>query len=202
MTVLEDRLRAFSDVLDLDGTSPADDVVGRLDELTPERSGVAALRVAAAVVLVLALVVAVVPSSRRAVADWLGFDGVRIERRPLDDVPTTPHPVDREGAAGTIVDIGPDEVLVSEFVGTLDSPALSKTLGAGTDVQQVTVNGALALWIDGAPHEVSFLDADGAIVFEGFAGDTLLWQDGRVVRRLEGFTEMGAAIAYAESIGT
>lgn len=200
MTALDDRLRALGDALDLDDTALADVVIARLDEpVGGRRAGVA--RVAAAVVVAIALTVAIVPSSRRAVAGWLGFDGVRLDRQPGLSVPDTPDSLDR-GAVGTVVVVDDSTVLVSEFVGTLDNPALGKVVGDGTDVREVTVGGVLGLWIDGAPHEVSFLDGAGEIVFEGFAGNTLLWQDGSLIRRVEGFADVDAAIAFAESFGT
>jgi hypothetical protein len=154
------------------------------------------------VVVVLAgATVAAIPSSRRAVADWFGFDGARIERQPDLSVPAEPDPIDG-GSVGTVVDVGDDEVLVSSFTGTLDNPALAKVAGDGTRVQRVTVHGELALWIDGEPHEVSFFDERSEIIFQRFAGNTLLWQDGSLIRRLEGFSDVAAAIDYAESLGT
>jgi hypothetical protein len=220
MTMLDERLRALGDTLDL---IPDDDLVdtvlARLDE-PPSRDGRSLLRIAAALVLVLALVAVAVPSSRRSVADWFGFDGLRIERRPGTPTASVPDPLDRDGAGdddpshdvsdptnppasiGTVVDVEGADILVSEFVGTLDNPAIGKTVGDGTNVRQVEVGGELGLWIDGAPHEVSFFDADRDIVFERFAGNTLLWQDGSVIRRLEGFVDVGAAIEFAERIGT
>jgi hypothetical protein len=103
---------------------------------------------------------------------------------------------------GTIVEVDDREVLVSEFVGTLDNPAIGKTVGDGTAVRQVEVGGELGLWIDGAPHDVSFFDEQGEIVFQRFAGNTLLWQDGSTIRRLEGFADVGAAIEYAEQLAS
>lgn len=202
MTVaIEERLRSLGDVLDLTERDLVDDVLARIDEPPAPTARVPVVRVVAGLVFVMALAVAVIPSSRRAVADWFGFDGARIERRPGISVPATPDPLDR-GAVGTVVVADGSQVLVSEFVGTLENPALTKIVGDGTSVVPVEVDGQLAVWIDGDPHEVSFTDRRGEIVFEGFAGNTLLWQDGPVIRRLEGFADVEAAIAYAESIGT
>lgn len=242
MTMLEERLRALGDTLDLDpgratDPGPATDadptgiasdaafdattvdsalaaaVLARLDE-PPVRRGHTALRLVAALVIVVALVAAAVPSSRRTVADWFGLDGARVERRPDAPTASTPDPFDdastagtdrsREsdeastGSIGTVVEVDGIDVLVSEFVGTLDNPAIGKTVGDGTNVRQVDVGGAVGIWIDGAPHDVSFYDEQGDIVFERFAGNTLLWQDGGVVRRVEGFPDVTTAIAYAE----
>ena len=235
MTMLDERLRSLGDALDLDADGGLPDaVLARLDE-PPATTGRPLLRVAAAVLIVLALAAVAVPSSRRTVADWFGFDGVRLERRPGSPSVSVPDPigpgpdtgdadhiVDDAGSddpdsgddagppdasepsvsIGTVVEVGDDEILLSEFVGTLDSPAIGKIVGDGTAVRQVEVGGAQGVWIDGAPHEVVFFDQQGAVVLERFAGNTLLWQDGSVIRRLEGFTEVDAAIEYAEQLGT
>ena len=226
MTMLEDRLRSLGDALDLDTDDDrvAEAVLARLDEPADRRtiSDRPWLTIAAALVLVVALVAVAVPSSRRTVADWFGFDGVRIERRPdapgasvpdpfgtddtgSDDIAVDPgdpgDPVEPStDAIGSVVEVDGTDILVSEFVGSLDNPAIGKTVGDGTNVQQVSVGGELGLWIDGAPHDVSFFDEQGDLVFERFAGNTLLWQDGSIVRRLEGFADVGAAIEYAEQI--
>ena len=245
MMTLEDRLRSLGDALDLDAGDDGrvvDAVLARLDEPTDRRttSDRSWLRVAAALVLVVALVAVAAPSSRRTVADWLGFDGVRIERRPDAPGASVPDPFGADdsqpdateadateaddtepdateaddtepddsdeptepstGTIGSVVDVDGRDILVSEFVGSLDNPAIGKTVGDGTNVQQVEVGGELGLWIDGAPHDVSFFDEQGDLVFERFAGNTLLWQDGSIVRRLEGFADVGSAIEYAEEI--
>lgn len=190
-------------------------VLARLDE-PPVRRGHTVLRVAAALVIVVALVAVAVPSSRRTVADWFGFDGARVERRPDAPTASTPDPfgdapttgadgsIDPDdpstGSIGTVIGVDGTDVLVSEFVGTLDNPAVGKIVGDGTSVRQVDVGGEVGIWIDGAPHDVSFYDEDGTIVFARFAGNTLLWQDGEVVRRLEGFPDVADAIAYAERL--
>lgn len=216
MTMIEARLRALGDALDLDDghvdrqtDALAASVLERLDEVglpgeTEQRdSRRPLLRIAAAVVLVLAVAVAAVPTSRRAVADWFGFEGVSIERRPDVSVPTEPDPLDggADGEVGEVVDVDGTDVLVSEFTGTLDNPAIGKIASPETNVVRVEVDGEFAVWIDGAPHEVSFAGPNGDIRFERFAGNTLLWQDGATIRRLEGFDDADAAIAYAEQIG-
>jgi len=228
MTMLEERLRSLGDALDLDtgpdatdadpteaeaATTLADAVLGRLDE-PPVHRGHTVLRIAAALVVVVALVAVAVPSSRRTVADWFGFDGARVERRPDAPTASTPDPfVDApttgaegsdvsddpaNGSIGTVIEVDGIDVLVSDFVGTLDNPAIGKIVGDGTSVRQVDVGGEVGIWIDGEPHDVSFYDERGDIVFERFAGNTLLWQDGPVVRRLEGFPDAATAVAYAE----
>lgn len=203
MTMLEDRLRALGDQLDIDETAVVDGVLARLDQQPvaeqPGASPYRILRVAAVLLVAVAAAVIAVPSAREAVADWFGFDGVTIERDTGLDVPATADPIGDAADAGfgTIAPDVKEAVLVSEFPGSIDTDALTKTLGDGTDVQRVEVNGAPGLWIDGDPHEVAYQDASGQFVVERFAGNTLLWQDGTLVRRLEGFDTLEQALAYA-----
>ncbi len=204
MTMLEDRLRALGDQLDLGEVTLADNVLARLDDRpnAVTSSGSRVLRVAAVLLVAVAAVMVAVPSAREAVADWFGFDGVTIERNSGLEVPATADPVD-EAAGDGFGTLAPDvdgDVLVSGFPGSIDTDGLTKILGDGTEVQRVDVAGALGLWIDGDPHEVVYQDPDGRFVVERFAGNTLLWQDGDVVRRLEGFAVLEDALAYAESL--
>lgn len=206
MTMLDDRLRTLGDQLDLDDSTLVADVLARLDRepaadlppAWPRR----ALRVAAVVLVVAAAVVVAVPSARESVADWFGFDGVTIERDSGLDAPTTADPIDDATAdgLGTMAADVDGDVLVSEFSGSIGTDGLTKTLGDGTDVRRVEVDGALGLWIDGDPHEVVYRDPDGQFVVERFAGNILLWQDGDVVRRLEGFDSLEGALAYARAL--
>ena len=80
MIDLERSLGELADRLDVPGGDwLVDDVLRRIDEparvLTPRRG----LRLAAAVIVVLAVAVVAVPGPRHAIARWLGFDSVRIE---------------------------------------------------------------------------------------------------------------------------
>ena len=201
--MLEERLRALGDQLHIDETAVVDGVLARLDQQpAAEQRGASPsgiLRVAAVLLVAVAAVVVAVPSAREAVADWFGFDGVTIERDSGLDVPATADPIDDAADAGfgTVAPDVEEAVLVSEFPGSIDTDGLTKTIGDGTDVQRVDVNGAPGVWIDGDPHEVVYQDASGQFVVERFAGNTLLWQDGTLVRRLEGFDTLEQALAYA-----
>lgn len=217
MTDLEDRLRSLGDQLDLaggpagsdDGAALAAQVVARIEHGESDRALERSVgrrvamwsRVAAFVVVVVVAIVVAVPSSRRTVAGWFGLDGASVERRPDLVVPGTADPL-RGDDAGTIVTVDGREVLVSVFAGTLDGGGLTKTLGDGSNVRPVDVAGSPGLWIDGDPHELTYRAAGGGVVFERVAGDTLLWQVGTTIRRLEGFDDVDAAVAYAESITT
>ena len=98
------------------------------------------------------------------------------------------------------IDDLPVGVVVGEFVGSLDSDVITKVLGGGSDIQRVDVNGLPGLWIDGSPHELLIRDVDGAMVTRRFAGNTLLWQDGDVIRRIEGTATLDEALELAASV--
>jgi hypothetical protein len=255
MIDLERRLSTLADELDLDDDVDArgllvDQVLARLDE--PDRSGWSrrSLQVAALVVLVVAASVVAVPSSRRTLADWFGFDRARIELRPDLSVPEqapviSPTPTDAEpsGAApptpsetlpsetlpsetspsetlpsetlpsetlpsGSLPGPGRSStvlvdgiaVLVSALDGTLDDGLITKMVGGDSSVREVDVAGRRGVWIDGAPHDLAFLTGDGEVVFERFAGNTLPWQDGDVLYRVEGFPTLADAAAYASKL--
>lgn len=202
MTTLEQQLGALGNELASEATDPDALVVAvlaRLAEDARQRRYPLVPRVAAAVVVVLAVVATAVPSSRRTVAGWFGFEGARVERRPDLDVPATAPAVPSAGdpslAPGDrVVEVGGARILVSELDGTL---VLEKVLPIAGGVVPVDVGGRPGLWISGAPHEVVIRTADGAVTTRRFAGDTLLWQDGRVIRRVEGFTTLDDALAFA-----
>lgn len=203
MTDLEDRLARLGDVLLVDDDAGlVDDVLARLDEPTDGRR--MWLRAAAVLVLVVVAVVVAVPSSRRTVADWFGLDGVRVERRPdlvVDDtVPSlssAPAPGESE-----VVTIDGEPVVVSTIDGTLDAGFLTKVVGASTSVIEVDVSGAPGLWIAGRPHELLYVGPDGEGLVERMAANTLLWQEGTLIWRIEGIDDLDAALAFAQDLGT
>lgn len=195
MNDLEQRLTDLGDQLALDDDQLVADVLARLgDGRTADQhaGGTHAagmwLRVAAVVGVALAMLVAI-PSSRRAIAEWFGLDGVEIERDPELSVPA--------GSAVPGNEILVDEVDVGSVAGRLDGVLLSKTLAGDTGIARIDIDGRPGLWIDGEPHLVSYRSAEGDLVEERFAGNTLLWQDGDVIHRVEGFSTMQDAIAFA-----
>ena len=95
MIDLERSLGELAERLEVPGGDwLVDDVLRRIDEpisvVTPRRG----LRLAGAVVVVLAVALIVVPGPRRVIARWLGFDSVRIEPGTI----TVPTPVSTEPA--------------------------------------------------------------------------------------------------------
>ena len=187
MIDLEHDLARLGDQLALDDQGLVGDVLGRLDTPgPPDRSH--RWLVAAAVVLAVVAAALVVPSSRQAIADWFGLDGVRIEQQPDLSVPAD------------ATDQLPAGVTYDEFEGTLDTDVITKVLGDESTIRRVDVGGRPGLWIDGEPHELVIRDVDGETVIRRFAGNTLLWQDGDTIHRIEGVATLDEALAVAQGV--
>ena len=93
------------------------------------------------------------------------------------------------------------ELLVATLPGRLDEGMFSKLIQAGGDVVELDVAGAPAYWITGAPHAFLYVDADGEVRESRLAADTLVWQQGDVIVRLEGDIPLERATAIAETVG-
>jgi hypothetical protein len=186
MIDLEHDLAHLGDRLALDDDGLVDDVLTRIVAPAPAEPAVPPRwLVAAAVLLAVVTTALAVPSSRRAIADWFGLDGVSIEQQPDLSVPAD------------AIDQLPAGVTYDQFEGSLDDDLITKVLGAGTTIVRVDVGGLPGLWIDGEPHELVLRGADGGVTTRRFAGNTLLWQDGDTVRRVEGFASLDEALAFA-----
>ena len=192
--------------------------------------------VAAALVLLLAAgSLSALPNVRRAVADWLGLPGVRIERvesgRDLPSPGVTPELGSRvsvtEAAAAVSFDLvrprirgleiyldgeavtyvrrapsGDIELLITQFEGTLDRVLVDKVLPPGARLRSVVIGGSQGYWIAGDPHTVLYLDPFGEVRENTvrLAGNTLLWQTGRLTLRLEGAADLRRALFIARSL--
>jgi hypothetical protein len=79
---------------------------------------------------------------------------------------------------------------------------IEKSVGPGTRVERVTVDGAPAAWVSGEPHFFAYVGPDGEIVEQTtrLAGDVLLWLRGDVTLRLEGARSKAEALRIAESV--
>ena len=93
-------------------------------------------------------------------------------------------------------------ILVTEFDGAIDTRYLDKMVDAGSSVEQLTVGGNRALWLEGGPHFVVFRTADGRIGEDvgRLAGNTLLVENGELLVRIEGEIDRERAIEIAESL--
>lgn len=93
------------------------------------------------------------------------------------------------------------QLLLTEAVGRLDTRFAGKLVGPNTHVEELTVAGRPALWIEGAPHVFYFVAASGGVV-EGslrLARNTLLWQRREVILRLEGGLTRERALTIARA---
>lgn len=92
-------------------------------------------------------------------------------------------------------------VLLSEFT-SFGAEGLKKLADGGTIVDPVTVNGRQGLWIQGAPHTLTYFDRrlgfqERTILVRG---DVLLWLRGSLTLRLEGKLTRAQAIALARRV--
>jgi hypothetical protein len=92
-------------------------------------------------------------------------------------------------------------VLITEFRGTT-TPFIFKLVGPGTRVERVRVNGGLGFYLSGAPHQVLFQTDTGEIQADNvrLAGNVLIWQQGRLIIRIEGTRTPAAALSLARSL--
>lgn len=115
---------------------------------------------------------------------------VALVYRPRADLP----------AAGAS-DVG---LLLTQFRGDLnvEPGVLGKGLAPGTTIQAASVGDGRGLWIAGQPHVFFFRDAGGQVRDETvrLAGNTLLWERGRLTLRLEAALPRDEAVAIAASV--
>lgn len=93
-------------------------------------------------------------------------------------------------------------LLFSQFEGRLE-PALSgKSLGPGSRLEQVTLDGRPAYWISGEPHQFYYRDRSSAVIAEEvrLAGNVLLWEQAGLTLRLEGAPTREQALRIAASV--
>ena len=90
-------------------------------------------------------------------------------------------------------------VLITEFPGAMEEALAQKSVGPGTTVEILTVNGGLGFWIEGRPHVITYRDPTGNRVpdFMRLVHNSLAWEQDGTVLRIEGdiTREEGLAIA-------
>ena len=232
-------------------------VAARLEAPAPERRAWRPPRAAwrpalayglAALAAAFALTMAVSPSARSSVLEWLGLKSVTIERREPSAPPPRPGKLGSGLGLGTRATLGeardrspflrlpraaglgrPDAVylgaagvslvygerpgyaraaetgaalLVQQFRARVE-PFIEKTLGEGTRLERLRVDGDPAFFITGA-HGFAYETEDDQVRFEEqrLAGNTLLVEraDGLLIR-VEGRLARERAVAVARSIG-
>ena len=200
MTDLETRLAGLAHVLKVNDAGIVDSIMARVDRSSPsgEQPAHRRLQMVAVFLLILAVAIALIPESRSVVARWFGLDHLRIERDADLELPPTPLTFDLPGPGESrIVKLNGREIMVSAIDGQLGGPMMRKRLGSSTSIIEVDVAGNVGLWIDGAPHEVMYETSDGSVAVERVAGNTLIWEVGEVLYRLEGFDDLADAIEFA-----
>jgi hypothetical protein len=183
-----------------------------------------------ALAVLLAGTAAAIPSVRHAVERVFGINGAVVERVPV--LPSTsgrtlhlgrripvsdarhaasftalvpPSRVDAAYVANDVpggrVSLTSGRLLITEFRGT-SRPFILKMVAVGTRVVRTTVGGQPAAYLEGAPHDVFFLDADGKPRTDQvrLAGNVLLWQRGSLTLRIEGARSLSDALALARSL--
>jgi hypothetical protein len=77
-----------------------------------------------------------------------------------------------------------------------------KSVAPDNRVRAVEVAGILGLWIDGAPHVITYEDATGLVHEEEtrLAGNVLMWERAGVTHRIETTLPLHEAVALAESL--
>lgn len=98
---------------------------------------------------------------------------------------------------------GDVRLLVTQFRARIDEGFIQKLVAPETTVERVKVRGAsIAFWIEGAPHEIFYVDERGRVLPDTarLAGNTLLWQLGDVTYRIEGARTFEEAARIARSM--
>lgn len=93
-----------------------------------------------------------------------------------------------------------NDVIVATLPGRVDEGMFSKLATGETEVAQLDVAGAPGYWITGAEHAFLYIDADGAVQESRLAADTLVWQHGDVILRVEGDIPLEQALAIAATV--
>ncbi len=91
--------------------------------------------------------------------------------------------------------------LVTQLRGVLDTSFIGKGVGPGSRVENVRVGDAPGVWIEGQAHLFFYRDGAGNILQETLrlAGNTLLWQRGDSLMRLEAQVDRSRALEIAAS---
>jgi hypothetical protein len=78
-----------------------------------------------------------------------------------------------------------------------------KSVRPDNGVRAVDIAGILGLWIDGAPHVITYEDAAGNVVEEEtrLAGNVLMWERAGVTHRIETTLSREQALTLARSVG-
>ena len=93
-------------------------------------------------------------------------------------------------------------LLLIEFPGKLESPFMEKMLGPDATLEQVSVNGQRGFWVSGSPHGFLYLAPNGEVLDDTYrlAGNTLIWNQGALLIRIEADVSKERALGIAASV--
>jgi hypothetical protein len=93
-------------------------------------------------------------------------------------------------------------LLVTEVRAQISLLLMKKLFLAGSQLYAVTVNGQQGWWLQGKPHVLLFMGPGNRVIQDSIrlAGNTLLWQQGDVVVRLELAGDQQEALQIAQSM--
>lgn len=93
-------------------------------------------------------------------------------------------------------------LLLTQSAGNDGPEFAEKSIGPETGVQTLTVEGQPALWIEGAAHTFTLLDAEGDPIEETtrLAANVLLWEAGGVNHRLETTGDLQRSLAVVDTL--
>ena len=93
-------------------------------------------------------------------------------------------------------------LLVQVIDGALDVERVQKLVAEGATVVPVQVDGEAGFWIEGPPHLVRYTDPEGRERSQRtrLVGDTLVWERGGVLYRIESGLGLDGTLPIAESI--
>lgn len=207
----------------------AEDVVVALRRPVAAAAWRRPLLVAAAIVVAVAVVLAAVPGTRHAVARLLGLEHlpvrVGVVLPPTGGVDLGPPLTLAEASARSGVDpyvtptLGPplavyapdgayvvvryedhgSQVLVTTLPGFVDEAAFSKLVASGVQVHPVEVASHDGWWITGQPHVFMYRDRRRDFHEARPAADTLAWQVGDAIVRVEAHISLARAQQLAAS---
>jgi len=93
-------------------------------------------------------------------------------------------------------------VLLSEFDATIQEDYVKKLVQFEDTVEFVSVGDYPGYWIEGAPHELEYVDSDGVPIPDSgrLAGNTLIWVRAGVTLRLESSLSKAQALHIAGTV--
>ncbi|MGH2450545.1 MAG: hypothetical protein ACRDGE_04605, partial [Candidatus Limnocylindria bacterium] len=92
--------------------------------------------------------------------------------------------------------------LVTQSRGEIEDALVAKVIGPGTRVERVQVNGRPGVWIEGAPHDFSYVDRDGRVITGTLrlAANVLAWDQDGILFRVEGQLSREEALRIASTL--